>query len=105
MNVSCQLFIDGTFEGSIISDKEINIGHNGHVIGEVTTDRLIIQGNVEGNVNANKVEIKASGRVNGTIESVELLIESKGIFEGSSILKKEDMTAIASKPLADKKSK
>jgi cytoskeletal protein CcmA (bactofilin family) len=36
---------------------------------------------------AQRVEIKAAGRVNGTIKSAELVIEAKGIFEGSSIVK------------------
>ena len=44
-------------------------------------------GFVEGNINAGKVEIKTAGKVAGTIESEELIIESKGIFEGNSIVK------------------
>jgi len=105
MNLACKLFIDGEFEGSIISDKEINIGQNGLVIGKITTDRLIVQGRVEGDINATKVELKSTGKVQGTIESLELLIESKAIFEGSSILKKEKVPAIEEKPKTDKKSK
>jgi len=38
-------------------------------------------------VNAKTVEIKAAGHVNGEITSEELVIESKGIFEGSSIVR------------------
>jgi len=89
MNVTCKIFIDGEFDGSIVSTKEINIGQEGLVKGEITTDRLIVQGTVEGNINANRVELKSTGRVKGTIESIELLIESKAIFEGNSILKKD----------------
>ena len=89
MNVTCKIFIDGEFDGSIISTKEVNIGKQGLVKGEITTDRLIVQGAVEGDINANRVELKSTGRVKGTIESTELLIESKAVFEGSSILKKE----------------
>ena len=69
------------------SSKEVNIGKNGHVKGSVTTSRLVVQGYVEGTVDAQRVEIKAQGRVSGEITSVELVIESKGIFEGSSIVK------------------
>jgi len=46
-----------------------------------------VQGYVEGSINADKVEIKAAGRVSGEITSVELVIESKAIFEGNSIVK------------------
>ena len=87
MNLTCNLYVDGEFEGQINSKKEVNIGKQGHVKGDVITNRLVVQGYIEGTVNAQKVEIKAAGRVNGTIESEELIIESKGIFEGSSIVK------------------
>ena len=87
MNLSCNLYVDGDFEGTIHSSKEVNIGKHGHIKGDVNTTRLVVQGYIEGTVNATKVEIKAAGRVNGTIESSELVIESKGIFEGNSVVK------------------
>lgn len=87
MTLTCNLYVDGEFEGSINSKNEINVGKHGHVKGDVTTKRLVVQGYVEGTVNAEKVEIKSAGRVSGTIESTELIIESKGVFEGNSIVK------------------
>jgi len=86
MNLSCNLYVDGEFEGVIHSKKEVNIGKNGHIKGDVTTKRLVVQGYIEGSVNAARVEIKAAGRVSGTIESAELVIEAKGIFEGNSVV-------------------
>ncbi len=88
--------MDGNFEGSINSQKDINIGKNGYIKGDITTDRLVVNGVLEGSVHAKRVEIKADGKVNGTIESIELIIEAKGVFEGNSIMKKE-----LDKPLAD----
>jgi cytoskeletal protein CcmA (bactofilin family) len=87
MNLACNLYVDGEFEGTIHSSKEVNIGKHGHINGDVFTTRLVVQGYIEGNISASRVEIKAHGRVNGTIESSELVIEAKGIFEGSSIVK------------------
>ncbi len=87
MNLTCNLYVDGEFEGVIYSQKEVNIGKHGHIKGEVSTKRLVVQGYIEGSVNAARVEIKAHGRVNGTIESSELVIEAKGIFEGNSVVK------------------
>ena len=87
MNLSCNLYVDGEFDGVINSKKEVNIGKNGYVKGDIITQRLVVQGHIEGSVNADRVEIKAQGRVNGTIESTELVIESKGVFEGNSIVK------------------
>ena len=87
MNLACNLYVDGVFEGKIKSNKEVNIGKNGQIKGDVATKRLVVQGYIEGTVNATRVEIKANGRVNGTIESSELVIEAKGIFEGNSVVK------------------
>ncbi|MEO1954804.1 MAG: polymer-forming cytoskeletal protein [Campylobacterales bacterium] len=87
MTLSCNLYVDGNFEGIINSQQEVNIGKNGRIKGDVYTNRLIVQGSIEGNVNSARVEIKAGGRVSGTLESSELVIEAKGIFEGNSVLK------------------
>ena len=95
------MYIDGELEGEINSHKEINIGKNGHIKGSVTTQRLVVQGFMEGSVDATRVEIKAAGHVKGEISAAELVIESKGIFEGSSIIKNSTDTKISSKPKAD----
>jgi len=87
MTLSCNLYVDGDFEGTINSKNEINVGKHGHVKGDITTKRLVVQGFVEGSISADRVEIKSAGRVSGTIESSELVIESKGIFEGNSVVK------------------
>ncbi|MCF6340092.1 MAG: polymer-forming cytoskeletal protein [Sulfurimonas sp.] len=100
MNLTCNLYVDGEFEGVIYSQKEVNIGKHGHIKGEVSTKRLVVQGYIEGSVNAARVEIKAHGRVNGTIESSELVIEAKGIFEGNSVVK--NVSEAPKTPLFDK---
>jgi len=87
MTLSCNLYVDGEFEGIINSQKEVNVGKNGHIKGDIFTTRLVVQGTIEGNVNSARVEIKAGGRISGTLESSELVIEAKGIFEGNSVLK------------------
>ena len=73
----------------IKSSKEVNVGKNGHVNGSVHTERLVVQGFIEGTVDAKSVEIKAGGHVSGEITASELIIESKGIFEGNSIVKED----------------
>jgi cytoskeletal protein CcmA (bactofilin family) len=90
MNLSCNLYVDGDFEGTINSQKNVNIGKNGHIKGDIKTQRLVVQGYIEGSVNAYRVEIKSTGKINGSIESAELVIEAKGIFEGNSTIKKID---------------
>jgi len=97
ITLSCNLYIDGELEGEIHSKKEVNIGKNGHVKGVVNTQRLVVQGYIEGSINADRVEIKAAGHVKGEISSAELVIESKGVFEGNSIVKGSKTNKILAK--------
>ncbi|MEN4053616.1 MULTISPECIES: polymer-forming cytoskeletal protein [Sulfurimonas] len=103
VELSCNLYIDGELDGSINSSKEVNVGKNGRVKGNIVTNRLVVQGYVEGSVEADRVEIKAAGHVNGEITSIELVIESKGIFEGNSIVKNSSNHAVIDKTAAVKK--
>jgi cytoskeletal protein CcmA (bactofilin family) len=102
VELSCNLYIDGELNGSITSSKEVNVGKNGHVKGNIVTNRLVVQGYIEGSVEADRVEIKAAGHVNGEITSIELVIESKGIFEGNSIVKNSSNHASLEKKAAPK---
>lgn len=87
LELSCNLYIDGELEGSIISDKEVNIGKHGKIKGTIKTQRVVIQGYVEGTIEASRVEIKSLGHVKGEILYSELVIEAKGVFEGNSVIK------------------
>ena len=55
--------------------------------GSIVTERLVVQGFIEGSVDAKTVEIKTAGHVSVEIISNELIIESRGVFEGNSIVK------------------
>ncbi|MEA1917317.1 MAG: polymer-forming cytoskeletal protein [Campylobacterota bacterium] len=91
MTLTCNLYVDGKFEGTIDSQKEINVGKSGHIKGEIKVDRLIVKGFVEGNIEADRVEIKAQGHLLGSVISSELVIESKGVFEGDSKIKSNEL--------------
>jgi len=57
------------------------------VKGTINTNRLVVQGHLEGSVDAQRVEIKAAGHIKGEILSNELVIEAKAVFEGTSTIK------------------
>lgn len=102
MTLVCDLFVDGVFDGSIESHKSVTIGKNGKIKGEVHAHHIIIQGMVEGTLDAERIEIKEAGRVKGTVISSELVIEAKGIFEGDSKIKGGDLKIPAPKEAANK---
>ncbi len=92
IELSCNLYIDGEIEGTIQSSQEINVGKNGKIKGTIITSKLIVQGFVEGSVDASKVEIKSQGHIKGEISSNELTIEPKAVFEGNSSVKNEKIS-------------
>jgi len=63
------------------------IGTTGVVKGEIFADKLVISGLLEGNANCENIEILAGGKILGDITVSDLVIESKGVFEGTSRIK------------------
>lgn len=63
-------------------DQLLRISESGSVIGEIVTERLIINGHFEGICRASYIEILSSGHISGTIYSDNLSIESGGKFMG-----------------------
>ncbi len=93
MNLKCNLFIDGNFEGIINSDHEVTIGKNGRVHGEIFAKRVTVQGMMQGNIDAFFVDIQEKGKLQGRVVAKEFSVDPKGIFEGSSLQKREEEMA------------
>ncbi len=87
----CRLHIDGEFEGNINAKDVVMVGKSGVVRGDVRANSLIVSGRFIGNVSANVLEIKPQGRVEGSVEVTEFVIERKGVFMGES--KPKDLKA------------
>ena len=78
IEVQCELKGELNVGGTMI------IGERGAVSADVKTVNAIILGTYSGNLVASgSIEIAASGRVSGTLESNELVIAKGGIFTGS----------------------
>ena len=97
MNLVCDLFVDGNFEGTIESHKSITVGKNGRIKGEVHAHHIVVHGIVEGLLDAERIEIKEAGHVTGTVLSSEFVIEAKGLFEGESKIKGKELKIPAPK--------
>jgi len=76
--------IDGCFKGKIHSDSILIIGDKGKVEAEIKIGRLIINGEIKGNIQASeKVEISSNGRVIGTIVAPKLVVEEGAYLEAN----------------------
>ena len=77
------VFIDGAIRGNVEGAKVI-LGEHGCVDGDIKAGTIIIGGTVTGRLDgAEKVEIKATGRVAGDIETKVLVITAGGVFNGN----------------------
>jgi cytoskeletal protein CcmA (bactofilin family) len=89
--------VDGYVEGKISSEKTLIISAVGRIKGEVTADKVIINGLFDGQIFANTVEILPQGKVQGTIHTKDLCIERGGSFIGEMLPATEDKVINLSK--------
>ncbi|RUM55243.1 MAG: polymer-forming cytoskeletal family protein [Nautilia sp.] len=89
-DLSAKLHIEGKMEGKINSSNQISVGKSGVLKGEVVCEKFILNGNFEGKIECNVLEITNGGVLKGDIVIKDLIIEKGGIFEGTSTLKKKD---------------
>ncbi len=74
--------IDGTIVGDIINAEKIIIGESGLIEGNVKTKEIVIFGVINGNVAADSIEIKGTGKVSGKIRTQNLQVESGAVYNG-----------------------
>ncbi len=75
--------IEGTFEGQIALKGLLVVGETGKVTCEnIRATNVIVAGAVKGNVTAQKVEIRASGRVWGDIVTTAFATEEGAFLRG-----------------------
>ena len=94
--LSCgeDLYIDGQVEGTIDpKGNRLTIGPNGRVKANVTARVVVVQGKLEGNIQASdRVDLKQSAVVMGDIATQRISIDEGAYFKGSLNIQKEATT-------------
>jgi cytoskeletal protein CcmA (bactofilin family) len=102
--------INGKFRGEIFSEGTLMIGEGAEVDAQIDIDTVIIQGRVNGTIQAKtRIEMHPPAVVKGDIASPSLVISEGAIFEGScsmgrdkgqvfEISRKTDATQAAPEP-------
>ncbi|HXU83324.1 MAG TPA: polymer-forming cytoskeletal protein [Polyangia bacterium] len=76
--------IDGKLTGEIFTDDVLIIGEGAEVKAEINVGSIVIEGSVQGNINAKRsVELHTPGRVRGNITTPSLYVEKGVIFDGN----------------------
>lgn len=79
--------MDGVLNGDIKGNKLVHIGKTGLVKGNVTAETVVVDGEVSGEILADKVEIGSTGKAYATITSAVFVIQEGGVFEGRKKMK------------------
>jgi cytoskeletal protein CcmA (bactofilin family) len=86
--------IDGSIEGNINADWVV-IGEKAGVRGDISSRGIIVGGRVDGNLNAKEiVEIRNKGQVYGEIHTNKLTVIEGAVFDGRSLMQKEESKVV-----------
>ena len=76
--------LDGIMEGEISHSGTLIIGETAVIKGNVVANVLILNGQLEGEVNAKeRMEIHSRGKLYGSVNTPILVIQDGGTFEGN----------------------
>ena len=84
------LHIDGVLDGTIESKAEVIIGQSGRMEGQIKAQRVLVSGSFQGKIEADRLEIVATGKVTGEVTVGQLVVESGAHFNGSSRIRGDE---------------
>ena len=78
------LYLDGQVEGTIeLRNHSLTVGPNGVVKANVTAKGVVVQGKLDGSINASeRVELRQSAVVNGDLSTQRIAIEEGAFLKG-----------------------
>jgi cytoskeletal protein CcmA (bactofilin family) len=85
------LYVDGNVEGKIeLRNNSLTVGPNGNIKADVTAKAVVIQGKLDGAVNASdRVELRKSAVVTGDLTTQRIAIEEGAFLKGKVDIQKE----------------
>jgi cytoskeletal protein CcmA (bactofilin family) len=89
--------IDGQITGDVMVDEGLILGEAGSIQGNIITKEMVVYGVVNGNIQTNSLEIKASGKVTGEIRTQTLTVENGAVYNGSLSMTQNNKLAQAHK--------
>ena len=85
LQFSGTLRIDGEFHGSITTSDKLIIGERAQVHADIKVGETEVYGKISGNVDSKKrIQIHATGRIQGEVRTPVLVIEEGGVLDGKS---------------------
>lgn len=83
INTESSIRLEGNFKGDIRSQGNVFIGVNSKVFGNISALRVIVQGEITGDVDVvESIEIMRTGKIIGDIYGKKLIIDEGATFQG-----------------------
>ena len=83
----------GSFDGTIDVSGDVVIGHGGSAVAEIKARRISIEGRLQGAATGTeKVEVGASGRIEGDVRAPAVQFAEGAFFEGNVEMRRPDGT-------------
>lgn len=83
LNAPEAIRIDGIVNGNCICEKQLTLGPEGQVNGNISAQGVTIYGKVDGDITVQgKLELLSSGKINGNITARSLVIDEDACFDG-----------------------
>lgn len=77
--------VDGEVVGNIVTTREVIVGEQAVVLGDIQAASLVVAGTVTGNVKlSGQLSIGATGALKGNVKTASMVIEDGGKFHGMS---------------------
>ncbi len=84
------LYLDGEVEGSVeLRGHSLTIGPHGRVRAHTQARDVVVHGKIDGNLRADRIELKKSAVVVGDIVTQRIIIEDGAFFKGSIDIQRE----------------
>ena len=102
LNGNEDLSIEGKVEGKVeLPNNQLTVGANGVVKAEINAKAIIMIGHVSGNVNGTeRVEIQATGVVDGDVTSPRLVVAEGAVLNGAIHMGQQPGASASSPPAA-----
>ncbi len=95
------LHIGGLVDGQVECAGSVIVSERAVVRADIKARNVSVLGTVEGNIEADKVEILDGGRVLGDVDVIDLLLDEGGIVRGHVIMRKDEVVPLEPLPAAD----
>ncbi len=86
LSVQGSLRVDGTLEGSVDNARNVIVGTDGKIVGDVSAQIVVCGGVIEGNVCADMLEILAPASILGDIRAKKMIVEEGGRIDGRCVI-------------------